>query len=211
MKVICIGNVGLRVVNHLIELKLEDVEFLTVHTDPVRLQGSYAPVKILLGEEKIRGLGTGGNPKYGRQFALESNETISDVVTDSQVLVLITGLGGGTGTGAMPVIAECARRASVLTLALVTKPFWFEGKERVRVYQEGLHVLHDNAHTVLVFNHDKIRKSLPIGSTLSNVLEKTDELIAHCVETLHAITNLSDCTEVDLLKLRTVLDAIIEQ
>ena len=138
IRVIGVGGGGNNAVAHMIEEGIEDVKFMCVNTDAQALEISKAEVVMQLGNEITKGLGAGANPQIGKQAAIEDTETIKSMIEGSDMLFITAGMGGGTGTGAAPVIAELAKSMGILTVAVVTKPFAFEGKKRMLVAEEGI-------------------------------------------------------------------------
>src|SRR5882757_10882904 len=141
IKVIGAGGCGGNAIDHMIASGLRNVEFMAVNTDTQALQNSSAPRRIQIGQTLTRGRGTGGNPDLGRKAALEDEERLRELLSDAEMVFVTAGMGGGTGTGAAPVIARLARQAGALTVGVVTKPFAFEGRRRMRQADEGLEEL----------------------------------------------------------------------
>ena len=156
IKVIGVGGGGGNAVNRMIDAALEGVEFLVANTDMQALQLSRAPVKIQLGVKLTNGLGAGANPEVGRQAALEDTDHIIEALEGADMVFVTTGLGGGTGTGAAPIIASLASEMGALTVAVVTKPFAFEGKRRMNQAERGLSELIDSVDTVIVIPNEKL-------------------------------------------------------
>src|SRR5437660_5936897 len=150
IKVIGVGGGGTNAVNRMIEAGLGGVDFVAMNTDRQVLNVSLAPVKMQLGENLTRGLGAGGNPEIGRSAAEESKTEIKKALDGADMVFITAGMGGGTGTGAAPVIAEIAREIGALTVAVVTKPFNFEGPRRMRLAEEGAEHLKSNVDTMIV-------------------------------------------------------------
>src|SRR5271165_1020278 len=156
IKVIGVGGGGGNAVNRMIESRLEGVEFVVANTDLQALKGSKAPVKIQLGVKLTNGLGAGANPEVGRQAALEDADKIIEALEGADMVFVTTGLGGGTGTGAAPIIASLASEMGALTVAVVTKPFAFEGKRRQNQAERGLQELIDSVDTLIVIPNEKL-------------------------------------------------------
>ena len=149
LKVIGVGGGGGNAVNRMIAAKLEGVEFMVANTDLQALRMSQAPVKIQLGAKLTKGLGAGANPEIGRRAALEDTEKIIDALEGADMVFITAGLGGGTGSGGAPIVAGLARELGTLTVAVVTKPFSFEGKRRMAQAEQGLAELTENVDTVI--------------------------------------------------------------
>ena len=155
IKVIGVGGAGGNAINNMIESKLHGVKFIAANTDSQALEISRAPVKIQLGEKLTEGLGAGADPNVGRDAAIENTEAIRNALMDSHMVFITAGLGGGTGTGAAPVIAQICKEIDALTVAVVSKPFSFEGKKRARQAQEGIDLLKEYADTVITIPNDR--------------------------------------------------------
>src|SRR5574343_1723632 len=155
IKVIGVGGGGGNAVNHMLRCNIEDIEFICANTDAQALHKVEAKTILQLGQGITRGLGAGTNPEVGRQAALEDRERIMEILDGANMVFITTGMGGGTGTGAAPVIAEVAREMGILTVAVVTKPFAFEGK-RAKVAQEGLDELSQYVDSLIVIPNEKL-------------------------------------------------------
>src|SRR5579871_2207081 len=156
IKVIGVGGGGTNAVNRMIEAGLTGVEFLAMNTDVQVLSISQAPYKLHLGEESTRGLGAGGNPEVGRQAAEESKRDIRRMMEGADMVFITAGMGGGTGTGAAPIVAEIASQLGALTVAVVTRPFTFEGPRRMRLAIEGIDSLRGRVDTIIVVPNDRL-------------------------------------------------------
>jgi len=159
IKVIGIGGGGCNAINNMIDNTVQGVEFISANTDAQSLQGSKAPKRIQLGTNLTKGLGAGANPETGRNAALEDRETIADAIQGANMLFITTGMGGGTGTGAAPVVAEIARELGILTVAVVTRPFEHEGK-RIQIAKDGLETLKNQVDSLIVIPNDKLMTAL---------------------------------------------------
>ncbi|MBI4460005.1 MAG: cell division protein FtsZ, partial [Acidobacteria bacterium] len=156
IKVIGIGGGGCNAVNRMIHAGLEGVEFIVANTDLQALQLSQAPVKIQIGSKLTQGLGAGANPEVGRKAALEDTDKLIEVLEGSDMVFVTTGLGGGTGTGAAPIVASLGNELGALTVAVVTKPFSFEGKRRMQQAEQGLAELAESVDTVITIPNDRL-------------------------------------------------------
>src|SRR6186713_3540184 len=159
IKVVGVGGCGGNAVDHMINNGVQGVEFITMNTDAQALKRNLAKVTLQLGTTVTKGLGAGANPEVGRQAAIEDRERITDLITGADMLFITAGMGGGTGTGAAPVVAEIAKELGVLTVAVVTKPFAFEGK-RQRIAMEGLEALSPHVDSLIVVPNDKLMEVL---------------------------------------------------
>src|ERR1700747_3610014 len=156
IKVIGVGGGGSNAVHRMIRAKVEGVEFIAANTDLQALKLSQAPVKIQIGTKLTKGLGAGANPEVGRKAALEDTEKLIEFLEGSDMVFVTTGLGGGTGTGAAPIIASLANELGALTVAVVTKPFLFEGKRRMQQAEQGLAELAENVDTVITIPNERL-------------------------------------------------------
>src|SRR5947199_3809968 len=167
IKVIGVGGGGGNAVNRMIEAGIEGIEFLVANTDLQALKRSRAPIKIQLGGKLTKGLGAGADPIVGRNAALEDTEKIIEVLEGADMVFVTTGLGGGTGTGAAPIIASLATELNALTVAVVTKPFLFEGRRRLQQAEQGLNELHECVDTINTIPNERLHNTVEKGPTLS--------------------------------------------
>ncbi|MDP7355639.1 MAG: cell division protein FtsZ [Desulfobacterales bacterium] len=182
INVIGVGGAGGNAINNMIDSNLSGVKFIAANTDAQALEVSRAPVKIQLGEKLTQGLGAGANPQLGREAALENWEAIKNAMVDSHMVFITAGFGGGTGTGAAPVIAEICKEVGALTVAVVTKPFSFEGKKRSALAEEGIDRLKDVADTVITIANDRLRGIATKNTTMVEMFKKADEILLHSVK-----------------------------
>jgi len=181
IKVVGVGGAGGNAVANMIKNKLQGVEFIAANTDYRVLDLNPAPLKIQLGKKLTKGLGAGGKPEIGRQAAEESEREIRDVLKDADMVFIAAGMGGGTGTGAAPVIANICKDLGALTIAVVTKPFSFEGKFRMKVAEQGLEELRKHVDTLITIPNDKL---LTLGSPqerLADMFKKADDVLYYAV------------------------------
>lgn len=205
MKVVGVGGGGGNAVNRMILEDLEGVEFISVNTDAQVLKDSKAAVKIQIGQKLTRGLGAGARPEIGRQ-ALEENRDEMRKALDGADLVFITaGMGGGTGTGAAPLIAEMAREMGALTIAIVTKPFLFEGKKRMRQAEEGLFELRRAADTMIVVPNERLLSVVGKGTSFKDALKKADEVLLHATQGISDLIRVTGEVNVDFADVRTIM------
>ena len=158
IKVIGVGGGGCNAVNRMIESGLKGVDFIVANTDLQVLNNSKAPIKIQIGEELTNGLGAGANPQVGKEAALESKSEIQAALEGADMVFVTCGMGGGTGTGASPIIADIAQEMGALTVGIVTKPFSFEGKQRMNQAHDGLKELKEHVDTLIVIPNDRLRE-----------------------------------------------------
>ncbi|MFO7839276.1 MAG: cell division protein FtsZ [Desulfosalsimonadaceae bacterium] len=182
IKVIGVGGGGNNAIDNMIDANLEGVKFIAANTDAQALAKAKANTKIQLGEELTQGLGAGADPNVGREAAVESTELLREALADSHMVFIAAGLGGGTGTGAAPVIAELCKEMGALTVAVVTKPFTFEAKKRSRYADEGISKLREVADTVITIPNDRLRGLASKKATLIEMFKKADEILHHCVK-----------------------------
>ncbi|HMA68125.1 MAG TPA: cell division protein FtsZ [Desulfosalsimonadaceae bacterium] len=182
IKVIGVGGGGNNAIDNMIDANLEGVKFIAANTDAQALAKAKANTKIQLGEELTQGLGAGADPNVGREAAVESTELLREALADSHMVFIAAGLGGGTGTGAAPIIAELCKEMGALTVAVVTKPFTFEAKKRSRYADEGIAKLREVADTVITIPNDRLRGLASKKATLIEMFKKADEILHHCVK-----------------------------
>lgn len=205
IKVIGVGGGGSNAVNHMYGLGIKDVEFVVVNTDAQALKSSPVPLRLQLGANLTEGLGAGANPEQGRSAALESEEEIRELLADNTKMVFITaGMGGGTGTGAAPIVARIAKELNILTVGIVTAPFMFEGKKKMAVAQAGIESLRENCDTVLVILNDKLREiygNLAIRTAFS----KADDILSTAARSIAEIITIHQDVNVDFEDVKTVM------
>lgn len=182
IKVIGVGGGGCNAVNNMIDSQLQGVQFIVANTDSQALALSKASVKIQLGETLTQGLGAGADPNVGRDAALESADILRETLAGSHMVFIAAGFGGGTGTGAAPVIAEICKEIGALTVAVVTKPFAFEAKKRSKQAEEGLNRIKEMADTVITIPNDRLRGLASKKSTLIDMFKRADEILNHSVK-----------------------------
>jgi cell division protein FtsZ len=205
IKVIGVGGGGSNAVNHMFGLGIKDVEFVVVNTDAQALKSSPVPLRLQLGANLTEGLGAGANPEQGRNAAIESEDEIRELLADNTKMVFITaGMGGGTGTGAAPVVARIAKELNILTVGIVTAPFMFEGKKKMNVAQAGIEALRENCDTVLVILNDKLREiygNLAIRTAFS----KADDILSTAARSIAEIITVHQDVNVDFEDVKTVM------
>lgn len=204
IKVIGVGGGGSNAVNHMYKQGIKDVEFIVCNTDNQALNTSPVPNKLQIGADLTEGLGCGANPEVGKNAALESKEQIREMLQDTKMLFVTAGMGGGTGTGAAPVIAKIARDMDILTVGIVTAPFSFEGKKKMSQASLGLDSLRQNCDTVLVILNDKLREifgNLSIGQAFA----QADNILTTAAKSIAEIITLAGYVNVDFQDVRTVM------
>jgi len=204
IKVVGVGGCGGNAVDHMIAQGVQGVEFICANTDAQALKRNQAKIQLQLGASFTKGLGAGADPEIGRQAALEDRERISELISGADMLFLTAGMGGGTGTGAAPVIAEVARELGILTVAVVTKPFAFEGK-RQRIAQEGLEALAPHVDSLIVIPNDKLMQVLGAQVTLDEAFRAANEVLHGAVAGIAEIISCPGMINVDFADVKTVM------
>jgi cell division protein FtsZ len=205
MKVVGVGGGGGNAVNRMIEEDLEGVEFISVNTDAQVLKMSKAPVKLQIGQKLTRGLGAGARPDIGRQALEENRDEMRKALEGADLVFITAGMGGGTGTGAAPLIAEMAREMGALTIAIVTKPFLFEGKKRMRQADEGLMELKRAADTMIVVPNERLLSVVGKGTSFKDALKKADEVLLHATQGISDLIRVTGEVNVDFADVRTIM------
>jgi cell division protein FtsZ len=205
MKVVGVGGGGGNAVNRMIEEDLEGVEFISVNTDAQVLKMSKAPVKLQIGQKLTRGLGAGARPDIGRQALEENREEMRKALEGADLVFITAGMGGGTGTGAAPLIAEMAREMGALTIAIVTKPFLFEGKKRMLQADEGLAELKRACDTMIVVPNERLLSVVGKGTTFKDALKKADEVLLHATQGISDLIRVTGEVNVDFADVRTIM------
>ena len=207
MKVIGVGGGGGNAVNRMIDEDLDGVEFIGVNTDAQALKLAKAQLKIQIGKKLTRGLGAGARPEIGRQAIEESREEMMEAMAGADLIFITAGMGGGTGTGAAPVIAEIAREMGALTIGIVTKPFLFEGKKRMRQAEMGLSELKRSADTVIVVPNERLLSVVGKGTSFRDALKKADEVLLHATQGISDLIHVTGEVNVDFADVRTVMQS----
>ncbi len=205
INVIGVGGAGGNAINNMIDSNLSGVKFIAANTDAQTLEVSRAPVKIQLGEKLTQGLGAGANPQLGREAALENWEAIKNAMVDSHMVFITAGFGGGTGTGAAPVIAEICKEVGALTVAVVTRPFSFEGKKRSAQAEEGIDRLKDVADTVITIPNDRLRGIATKNTTMIEMFKKADEILLHSVKGITDLIMMPGLVNLDFADVKTTM------
>ncbi len=205
MKVVGVGGAGGNAVNRMIDECLEGVEFISMNTDGQVLKSSRAPVTIQIGKKLTRGLGAGARPEVGRQALAESEEEVRRALEGADLVFVTAGMGGGTGTGAAPIVAEIARDLGALTIGIVTRPFAFEGKKRERAAQQGMAELRRCVDTMIVVPNDRLLAVVPKGTSFRDALKKADEVLLHATQGISDLISVTGDVNVDFADVRTVM------
>ncbi len=205
IKVVGVGGSGCNAVNTMIRTGLEGVEFITANTDRQALEASLAPMKLPIGQELTKGLGAGANPEVGRKAALEEYARISEVLAGADMVFITAGMGGGTGTGAAPVFAKIAKEIGALTVGVVTKPFMFEGKKRMRHAEQGMSWLRESVDSLITIPNQRL---LAIsGTTLSmmDAFKRADEVLLNAVQGISDLINHTGLINSDFADVKTIM------
>lgn len=205
MKVVGVGGGGGNAVNRMIEEHLEGVEFISVNTDAQALMNSKADVKIQIGKKLTRGLGAGARPDIGRQAIDENREDAKRVLGNADLVFVTCGMGGGTGTGAAPVICELAREAGALTVGIVTRPFLFEGRKRMRQAEEGIAEMRKHVDTMIIVPNERLLAVVGKGIPFHESLKKADEVLLHATQGISLLISETGLVNVDFADVRTVM------
>ena len=205
IKVVGLGGAGGNAVNNMIEAGLGGVEFIAINTDCQDLAKSRAEVRVQIGREATRGLGTGANPELGKRAAEENLDSIRQILEGADMVFLAAGMGGGTGTGAAPVVADLAKELNCLTVAVVTKPFFFEGPVRMRVAEEGLKELTNRVDTVIVIPNDKLLEMAPKDSPATGAFKQADDVLLEAVRGIADLITDTGTINVDFQDARMVM------
>jgi cell division protein FtsZ len=205
MKVVGVGGGGGNAVNRMIEEHLEGVEFISVNTDAQALLNSKSDVKIQIGKKLTRGLGAGARPEIGKQAIDENREEVSRAMHNADLVFVTCGMGGGTGTGAAPVLCELARAAGALTVGIVTKPFLFEGRKRMRQAELGIAEMRKHVDTMIVVPNERLLAVVGKGIPFQDALKKADEVLLHATQGISSLISVTGLVNVDFADVRTVM------
>lgn len=205
IKVVGVGGSGGNAINTMIHFGLEGVEFATVNTDAQALNANLAPHKVSIGSSITRGLGAGADPEKGRKAALEDDNRLREIVQGADMVFVTAGMGGGTGTGAAPVIAELARAEGALTVGVVTKPFMFEGRQRARRAEQGLQTLAEHVDTLITIPNEKLITIGDDDMTFVDAFRKADEVLYQAVKGISDLITQDGIVNVDFADVRTVM------
>ena len=206
IKVIGVGGGGNNAVNRMIESGLQGVEFISVNTENQVLEVSKADEKIQIGEKLTRGLGAGANPQKGEQAAWESKEDIMKVLQGADMVFVTAGMGGGTGTGAAPVVAEIAKELGALTVAVVTKPFTFEGKRRKEQAEKGAAYLKEKVDTIITIQNDKLLQVIDKKTPLNEAFTVADDILRQGVQGISDLITTTGLINLDFADVRTIME-----
>ncbi|HEU4721363.1 MAG TPA: cell division protein FtsZ [Gemmatimonadaceae bacterium] len=207
MKVVGVGGGGGNAVNRMIDEHLEGVEFISVNTDAQALLSSKSDVKIQIGKKLTRGLGAGARPEVGKQAIEESREEMAKAVAGADLVFITCGMGGGTGTGAAPEICALAREAGALTVGIVTRPFLFEGRKRMRQAEQGIAEMRKHVDTMIVVPNERLLAVVGKGIPFQDALKKADEVLLHATQGISSLISVTGLVNVDFADVRTVMQS----
>lgn len=205
IKVFGVGGGGGNAVNNMIESQLKGVTFITANTDLQAMNRSKAQHKIQLGDKLTKGLGAGANPEIGKNAALESIEQIRDCIGEADMVFVTAGMGGGTGTGAAPVIAQAAREAGALTVGVITKPFFFEGRKRLQSAESGIAALSEHVDSLITIPNDRLLSLAAKKATFLEMLKKADEVLFYAVKGISDLIMVHGLINLDFADVKAVM------
>ena len=205
IKVIGVGGGGNNAVQHMCDKAIEGVDFICANTDLKALRNLRVKGKLRLGEQLTKGLGAGANPDIGRQAAIESRDEVISFTKDADIVFITAGMGGGTGTGAAPVVAEIARESGVLTVAVVTRPFEFEGSKRRRVADQGIKALAEHVDSLIIIPNDKLLPTLGQDISLIEAFAAANDVLLGAVQGISDLITRPGLIGVDFADVRTVM------
>ncbi|MEI6057940.1 MAG: cell division protein FtsZ, partial [bacterium] len=206
IKVIGIGGSGKNAVNHMINSKVKGVDFISMNTDAQDLHHSLAKKRIHIGKNLTRGLGTGMNPEIGKRAAEETKEDVQEVIKGADMVFIACGLGGGTGTGASPLVARTAKELGALTVGVVTKPFFFEGQQRSKIAEKGLEELRKEVDAIIVIPNDRLLTTIDKNTTVKNAFAICDEILRQAVEGIADLITTPGLINIDFADIRAVME-----
>ncbi len=205
IKVIGVGGGGGNAVNRMIQEGIQGVEFIVVNTDAQALMLSEAPIRVRIGDKLTKGLGSGGDPKIGEQAAEESAEELKEVMKGADMIFITAGLGGGTGTGAAPVLARLARETGALTIGVVTKPFSFEGSRRRQLAEEGHEQLKDHVDTLIVIPNDRLLQIVDKRASVQEAFATADDVLRQGIQGISELITIPGLINLDFADVRTIM------
>ncbi len=203
--VLGVGGGGSNAVNRMIQAGVRGVEFVAINTDTQALARSEAPTRIHIGEKLTRGLGAGGNPNVGEKAAEESGEQIADLVRDADMVFIAAGMGGGTGTGAAPVIAQISKELGALTVGVVTKPFSFEGRQRLKNADEGIVQLKDRVDTLITIPNDRLLEVIDRKTTLEQAFMEVDDVLRQGIQGISELITEPGLINLDFADVKSIM------
>src|SRR5436305_10260108 len=206
LRVVGVGGAGVNAVNRMIEAGVEGVDFIAINTDMQSLQQSSADMTLHIGSEVTRGLGSGSNPELGRQAAIEEYDKIKALLKGADMIFVTAGAGGGTGTGAAPIVARIARELGALTVGIVTRPFGFEGSRRREQADEGIEQLSDEVDTLIVVPNNRLLSVLDKGTAMVEAFRVADDVLRQGVQGISDLVTLPGLINLDFADVRTIME-----
>lgn len=205
IKVIGVGGAGSNTIDRLTRSKIKNVELISINTDAQDLKKKEAHLKLRIGDKITKGLGAGMKPEIGKLSAKESYKEIEETLKDSDIIFLTSGLGGGTGSGAMPIVSEIAKKSGALTIGIVTLPFSFEGKKRKKIALNSLDEIRKKVDTMVVIPNDKLHEMIPVKSSVEEAFNKCDELLKEAVESISNVIMNPGIFNLDFSDIKEIL------
>ena len=205
IKVIGVGGGGNNAVNRMVDNQIKGVQFIAVNTENQVLELSKADVTIQIGEKVTKGLGAGANPQVGEEAAQESREEIIKALEGADMVFVTAGMGGGTGTGAAPIVAECAKEVGALTVGVVTKPFAFEGKRRRAAAEKGIEFLTQKVDTIIVIPNDKLLQVVDKKCTITDAFSKADDVLRQGIKGISDLIQIPGLINLDFADVKTIM------
>jgi len=206
IRVVGVGGSGNNAVNYMLNAKVKGVEFIAINSDAQDLHNSLAKKKIHIGKNLTRGLGAGGNPDMGRRAAEETREEINNSIKGSDMIFITGGMGGGTGTGCAPVVAKIARESGALTVGVVTKPFLFEGQQRMRMALQGIEELKKEVDALIIIPNDRLLAIVDKDTTVGSAFQQCDNILKQAVEGISDLITMPGIINVDFADIRSVME-----
>ncbi|HOJ77440.1 MAG TPA: cell division protein FtsZ [Bacillota bacterium] len=205
IKVVGVGGGGTNAVNRMIEAKIQGVEFIAINTDGQALDRSNADIRLRIGDLLTRGLGAGANPEIGYQAAMESKEELAGILQGADMVFVTAGMGGGTGTGAAPVVAQIAKESGALTVGVVTKPFMFEGRVRMTQAEKGVAVLKDNVDTLITIPNERLLQIVDKKTPMLEAFRIADDVLRQGVQGISDLITITGLINVDFADVKTIM------
>ncbi|MCI0695246.1 cell division protein FtsZ [candidate division KSB1 bacterium] len=205
IKVVGVGGAGCNAVNRMIEAGLRGVDFVAMNTDVQALDSSKSSLRLQIGKTTTRGLGAGADPEIGRKAIEEDREAVADALEESDMVFVTCGMGGGTGTGAAPIVAEIAKDLGALTVGVVTKPFIFEGNKRIKRAEEGIIELKERVDTLIVIPNQRLLSVVPKGTPLTEAFRQADEVLLHATKGISDLISVPGLINLDFADVKTVM------
>lgn len=205
IKVVGMGGAGCNAITRMVREQIRGVEFIAMNTDSAHLEITEAPVRISLGEKLTRGLGAGGDHNIGRRSAEETRDEIKQAIAGSDMVFLAAGMGGGTGTGSVSVVAEMAKQSGALTIATVTKPFCFEGSRRMQVAEEGISQLLTKVDTLIIVPNDRLLELSDAKTSVDGAFKMADEILCHAVQAIAEVITVPGLVNLDFADIKAIM------